>query len=86
MRRQKGGAGMIIRIFTTPQCARCRAAKEFFADRKLDFEEVNVEGDFGALRKMIRLSGAKSVPVIQMGEQVIVGFERARLEELLAQE
>ena len=77
---------MTIRIFTTPNCGNCRAAKEFFLGRKLDFEEINVEGNLGALRKMIRLSGAKSVPVIQMGEHVVVGFDRARLEELLAHE
>ena len=35
---------------------------------------------------MIRLSGARSVPVIQMGEHVVVGFDRARLEELLVHE
>lgn len=77
---------MTIRIFTTPHCGNCRAAKEFFIDRNLDFEEINVEGNLGALRKMIRLSGARSVPVIQVGEQVMVGFDRARLEEFLAHE
>ena len=77
---------MTIRIYTTPHCGNCLAAKDFFTDRRLEFEEVNVEGDLGALRKMIRLSGARSVPVIQMGEHVVVGFDRARLEELVVHE
>jgi S1-C subfamily serine protease len=34
---------------------------------------------------MIRLSGQQGVPVITMDDQVVVGFDRRRLEELLAQ-
>jgi serine protease Do len=34
---------------------------------------------------MIRLSGQQGVPVITIDDQVVVGFDRRRLEELLAQ-
>ena len=73
----------MIRVFTTPNCRECRAAKDFLRERGVEFEEVNVEGAFGALRTMIKLSGAKTVPVIQIEDQVIVGFDRSRLESLL---
>lgn len=36
--------------------------------------------------RMIRLSGQQGVPVITIDDQVVVGFDRRRLEELLAQE
>jgi len=83
-RRVEKGMGM-IKIFTTPDCPKCRAAKAWFKDRGQAFEEINVKDNMSGLRKMIRLSGAKTVPVIQVGEQVMIGFERAKLEEMLEQ-
>lgn len=41
--------------------------------------------DREAALRMIRLSGQQGVPVITMDDQVVVGFDRRRLEELLAQ-
>jgi S1-C subfamily serine protease len=40
--------------------------------------------DRGAALRMIRLSGQQGVPVITIDDQVVVGFDRRRLEELLA--
>ncbi len=73
----------MVRIFTTPHCGRCKAAKDFFRRRVITFEEVNVENDFGALRTMIRLSGARTVPVIQVGDEIVIGFEPDLLEKAL---
>jgi len=36
-----------------------------------------------ALQEVVRLSGRRAVPVITVGEEVIVGFDRGRLQELL---
>lgn len=41
--------------------------------------------DREAAMRMIRLSGQQGVPVITIDDQVVVGFDRPRLEELLAQ-
>ncbi len=41
--------------------------------------------DREAAMRMIRLSGQQGVPVITIDDQVVVGFDRRRLEELLAQ-
>jgi S1-C subfamily serine protease len=49
------------------------------------FKEYDVGVDREAALRMIRLSGQQGVPVITMDDQVVVGFDRRRLEELLAQ-
>jgi len=35
--------------------------------------------------RMVRLSGQQGVPVISLNDQVVVGFDRRRLEQLLSQ-
>ena len=65
-----------VTIYHTPGCGRCQAALEFFCARGLAVEFLDVANDFGALRRMARVSGgARSVPVIEMGEEVFVGFD-----------
>ena len=41
--------------------------------------------DREAAMRMVRLSGQQGVPVITVDDQVVVGFDRRRLEQLLAQ-
>ena len=51
----------------------------------MPFTEYDVGVDREAAMRMIRLSGQQGVPVITIDDQVVVGFDRRRLEELLAQ-
>lgn len=63
-------------IYSTPGCGRCQAAADFFRDRGYPVTLLDVAHDFGALRRMAKVSGgARTVPVIQYGQWVTVGFE-----------
>jgi glutaredoxin len=62
--------------------------KAFLRDNNVDFEYVDVDlltGDKrkGVLREIYRLTGGYSFPVIVIGEAVIVGFNKDRLEKEL---
>jgi uncharacterized protein YhaN len=43
-----------------------------------------VSRDRAALDEMVKISGARSVPVIAACNEVMVGFDRARLEQMLS--
>ncbi len=58
-------------------------AKEFLSQRGVDCAEVDVTKDRSALLELERISGTRSVPVITACEQVIVGFDRQRLEQMI---
>jgi glutaredoxin len=58
-------------------------AKEFLSQKGVTYADHDVTTDRKALEEMIRISGGRSVPVIVVCEQVIVGFDRARLEQAL---
>lgn len=72
-----------VKIFTTPTCAYCKMAKEFFKQNNISYEEKDVTIDVQSRDEMINKSGQMGVPVIFVGDDIVVGFDRPRLSELL---
>ena len=59
-------------------------AKEFLSQKGYAFTEYDVTKDRAALDEMVKMSGARSVPVIAACKEVMVGFDRTRLEQMLS--
>ncbi len=59
-------------------------AKEFLSQKGFAFTEYDVTRDRAALDEMVKISGGRSVPVISACNEVMVGFERNRLEQMLS--
>ena len=72
-----------VKIYTTPSCPYCWAAKEFLKENNIEFEEVDVSQDEKAAMEMIEKSGQMGVPVIEWDSEIIIGFDRPKLEELI---
>lgn len=70
-------------IYSTPTCGYCNMAKEFFKENDIEFEEFNVAVDEEKRNEMIQKSGQMGVPVIYVDDEMSVGFDKARLTELL---
>jgi glutaredoxin len=60
------------------------AAKEFFRNKGVIFQEFDLSKDQAAVTRMLRLTRQKQVPVIQKGEKYVVGFQADQIESLLA--
>lgn len=58
--------------------------KEFLSQRGIKWTEKYVDEDRAAAIEMIRRSGQQGVPVTIIGDEVVVGFDRARLERIVA--
>lgn len=71
-------------IYSTPTCTYCRAAKEFFNEHSVKYTEYNVAADMEKRNEMIEKSGQMGVPVIIIGDELIVGFDKGKLKEMLA--
>ena len=69
-------------LYTTPVCVYCRMAKSFFGVRGIPYEEKDVSRDLPAREEMVRKSGAKVVPVIDIDGELLVGYHRERLLEI----
>jgi glutaredoxin-like YruB-family protein len=70
-------------IFTTPTCSWCKRAMKYFRANNIKFKQVDVSRDPVAARDMQKMSGQMGVPVIKIGKDVIVGFDKPRIDKLL---
>jgi glutaredoxin len=58
-------------------------AKEYLSQQGISYTEFDVTNDREALNEMVKVSGARSVPVIAACNEVMVGFDKGKLEHLL---
>lgn len=72
-----------VTIYSTPVCHFCHAAKDFFAENNVSFTEYDVAADTEKRKEMIDLTGQMGVPVIKIGEDIIIGFDEPKIKELL---
>lgn len=71
-----------VTVYSTKVCPYCRMAKAFLDKHGVTYTSVDVGEDAAAAKKMIELSGQRGVPVITVDDEVIVGFDARRLNEL----
>jgi glutaredoxin 3 len=71
-------------IYSTPVCHFCHAAKDFFQENGVAFTEHDVAADLEKRQEMIEMTGQMGVPVIRIENDVVIGFDEAKLRELLA--
>ncbi len=72
-----------VKIYTTPTCPWCRKSKEWMKKKKIKYVEYNVASDKKARKRMLNISGQNGVPVIEIGKQIIVGYEIKAIEKAL---
>jgi len=72
-----------VKIYTTSSCPYCQMAKDFLTQHKIEFEEINVEQDREAAIEMVRKSGQYGVPVLDIENNIVIGFDESRIRQLL---
>lgn len=74
---------MVVTVYSTPTCGFCVAAKRYLKQHSIRFREVDVSRDPRAAAEMVRKTGQRGVPVIDVNGKAIVGFDKARLNAAL---
>jgi len=72
-------------VYTTQTCPYCHQVKAYLTQKGVEVREVDVSRDAAAASEMVRISGQRGVPVTQLGGEVIVGFDRPRIDAALVQ-
>ena len=70
-------------IYSTRTCHFCHAAKEFFKNNNVEFTDHDVSSNAEKRDEMVQKSGQMGVPVIFVGDEMIIGFDEGRLRSLL---
>lgn len=76
---------MNVTVYSTQTCPYCHQVKQYLAQRSIPFRDVDVSVDPAGAAEMVRLSNQRGVPVTVIDGQVIVGFDRRRIDALLEQ-
>ena len=69
-----------VTIYSTPWCVYCHMAKEYLKSKKVAFREIDVQADQEAARALVNKTGQMGVPVLEIGNEVILGFDRLRID------
>ncbi|QAT38878.1 glutaredoxin family protein [Clostridium sp. JN-9] len=70
-----------VMIYTSDSCVYCKMAKEYFHTNNIEFQEKNIKEP--AARKELMSMGMRSVPVIKIDDEVILGFDQEKIENAL---
>ena len=70
-------------VYTTPTCSWCTTLKRHLDIHQVRYREVDVSKDQKAAEAMVRKSGQQGVPQTEINGQIIVGFDRERINRLL---
>jgi len=73
-----------VKIYSTPSCHFCHMAKDYFKENNIEYIEFNVAEDADKRTEMMEKTGQMGVPVIEIGEEFIIGFNESKIKELLA--
>ena len=76
----------MVKVFSTKTCPWCTKVKEYLDEKGVAFEEVDVAADRAAAMEMVKKSGQMGVPVTQIGEKFIVGYNTEAIDAELAKE
>ena len=72
-----------VTVYSTPTCSWCQIAKDHLQGSGISFEDIDVSADMNLAREMVEKSGQNGVPVIDIDGEIVVGFDRARIDALL---
>ena len=78
-----------IKVFALSTCPYCRQARAFLDDSGTVYDVVEVDKLTGterdeAIDEVKRLSGGTSFPVMVIGDEVVVGYDKSRIQRLIA--
>lgn len=72
-----------VKIYTTPTCPWCVKAKTYLKSKNVPYEELNVAEDEKAQEVMIEKSGQRGVPVLDINNTIIVGYDVDAIDQAL---
>lgn len=69
-------------VYTIDTCIYCTKVKKYLSEKKVKYEEKNVQEDSKARKELLSM-GYRTVPVIVLGKEEIVGFDKEKIDKIL---
>ena len=70
-------------LYTIPDCDTCENVAIYLRSRDIPFSEKDVSKDIKIQQELTKLTGKLSVPVVVIGEEVVSGYKREQIGNIL---
>ncbi|MFP4481864.1 MAG: glutaredoxin domain-containing protein [Thermovirgaceae bacterium] len=75
-----------VKVYSTPTCPWCTKVKEYLGSLGVEFENIDVSKDRDAAMAMVKKTRQMGVPVTEIGENYIIGFDKDSIDKALEEE
>ncbi len=72
-----------VKVYSTPTCPYCIRTKQFLKENSIEFENIDVSSNQQAAQEMIDKSGQTGVPVLDINGEIVTGFDKDKISQLL---
>lgn len=73
----------MITVFTTTTCAYCQMLKKYLTMKGYDYDVVNLDDDPTKRQELLEKTGAMTVPITQVDDQFVIGWNPSLLNKAL---
>ncbi|MFC0878525.1 glutaredoxin family protein [Saccharicrinis sp. FJH2] len=81
--KKEGKPQKRVTVYSTPTCSWCNTLKTYLKNQRVRYTDVDVSRDPKAAEELVRRTGQQGVPQTDINGEIIVGFNKARINELL---
>lgn len=72
-----------VTVYSTATCPYCIRLKNYLNQRGIIFTDIDVSKDEETIEKMVKLSGQMGVPVVDIDGNIVIGFDKDKIDKLL---
>ena len=72
-----------VTVYSTPTCSWCNTLKTYLKLHNVLFNDIDLSRDQNAAEALVKRSGQTGVPQTDINGEIVVGFNKARINQLL---
>jgi len=72
-----------VKVWSTATCPYCVTLKTYLEEKGIEYEHIDVSVDKEGAQEMIKKSGQMGVPVSDINGEIVIGFDKAKINQLL---
>ncbi|AKN30375.1 glutaredoxin [Clostridium carboxidivorans P7] len=73
----------MVKVYSMPDCPWCKKAKAYLNTKGIDYIDINVEKDIAGRKELLEISKEQNIPTININGNIIVGFDKDKIDEYL---
>ncbi len=72
-----------VLVYSSPACSMCNTVKAYLKMHRVQFSDIDISKNQRVSEELVRRSGRMKVPQTQINGELIAGFNKVRINELL---